>query len=60
MTENIKEYLENVNKINEEIKAIKSADCVMDYDAKTEIINQKMGAIQSLDMVFKMTASAGG
>lgn len=59
MSTNIKEYIENVNKINEEIKAIKSADCIMDYDAKTEIINQKIKAIAALDMVFKMTASAG-
>jgi hypothetical protein len=53
------EYIEKINKKNEEIKAIKSAECIMDYDAKTEIINQKMKAIEALDMVFKMTASAG-
>jgi hypothetical protein len=28
----IKEYIENINKINAEIKAIKSAECIMDND----------------------------
>lgn len=37
MSKHIKKYIDDVNKINEEIKAIKSADCIMDYDAKTEI-----------------------
>lgn len=59
MSEHIKKYIEDVNKINEEIKAIKSADCIMDYDAKTEIINHKMKAIESIDMFFRMNVSAG-
>ena len=59
MAYNIDEYLQNVNRINEEIKAIKSADCIMDYDAKTEIINHKMKAIESIDMFFRMNVSAG-
>lgn len=53
MAYNIDEYLQNVNRINEEIKAIKSADCIMDYDAKTEIINHKMSAIKQLDMMVQ-------
>lgn len=53
MAYNIDEYLQNVNRINEEIKAIKSADCIMDYDAKTEIINHKMSAIKQLDMMIQ-------
>jgi hypothetical protein len=59
MSEYIKKYIEDVNKINEEIKAIKSADCIMDYDAKTEIINHKMKAIETIDMNFKTLVSAG-
>ena len=59
MSEHIKKYINDINKINEEIKAIKSADCIMDYDAKTEIINHKMKAIEAVNMIFKMTASAG-
>ncbi len=59
MSEHIKKYIEDVNKINEEIKAIKSADCIMDYDAKTEIINRKMKAIEAIDMFFRMNVSAG-
>lgn len=53
MSEHIKKYINDVNKINEEIKAIKSADCIMDYDAKTEIINHKMSAIKQLDMMVQ-------
>lgn len=53
MSEHIKKYIDDVNKINEEIKAIKSADCIMDYDAKTEIINHKMSAIKQLDMMIQ-------
>lgn len=53
MAYNIAEYLKKVNQINEEIKAIKSADCIMDYDAKTEIINHKMSAIKQLDMMVQ-------
>ena len=34
-------YLERVNQLNEEIKVIKSVECIMDYDTKTEIINKK-------------------
>ena len=59
MIEHIEKYTKDVNKIYEEIKAIKSADCIMDYDAKTEIINNKMKIIQVLDMSFNMTVTAG-
>ena len=54
MNEHIKKYIDDVNKINEEIKAIKSADCIMDYNAKTEIINHKMSAIKQLDMMIQI------
>lgn len=54
MIKDIIKYIEDVNKISEEIKAIKSADCIMDYDAKTEIINQKMKAISQLNIMVEM------
>lgn len=59
MSEYIQKYIQSVNKINEEIKAIKSVDCIMDYDSKTEIINHKMKAIEAIDMNFKTLVSAG-
>ena len=59
MSANIQEYIQAVNKINEEIKAIKSVDCIMDYDSKTEIINHKMKEIEAIDMNFKTLVSAG-
>ena len=34
MSEYIQKYIQTVNKINEEIKAIKSVDCIMDYNSK--------------------------
>lgn len=54
MIKDITKYIEDVNKISEEIKAIKNADCIMDYDAKTEIINQKMKAISQLNIMVGM------
>lgn len=59
MSEHIQKYIKDVKKINEEIKAIKSADCIMDYDSKTEIIKSKMKAIEAVDMLLTMEAVAG-
>ena len=52
-------YIEQINKIYMEIKEIKSAECVMDYDAKTEVIQIKMKAIANLENINTMLASGG-
>lgn len=59
MAYNISEYLQNVNKISEEIKAIKSADCIMDYDTKTEIIDMKKRAIAELTSLHNTIVASG-
>lgn len=59
MSEHIEKYIKDINIINEEIKAIKSADCFMDYDAKTDIINLKMKQIALIDMNYNMLATIG-
>ena len=59
MAYNIDEYLQNVNRINEEIKAIKSADCIMDYDTKTEIIDMKKRAIAELTSLNNAVLASG-
>lgn len=59
MAYNITEYLQNINRINEEIKAIKSADCIMDYDAKTEIIDMKKRLIAKLTCLHNTIVASG-
>lgn len=59
MSEHIKKYIEDVNKINEEIKAIKSADCIMDYDTKTEIIDMKKRTINELTSLHNTIVASG-
>lgn len=59
MVYNINEYLQNVNKISEEIKAIKSADCIMDYDTKTEIIDMKKRVIAELTCLHNTIVASG-
>ena len=59
MAYNIDEYLQNVNRINEEIKAIKSADCIIDYDAKTQIIDMKKRAIAGLTSLHNTIITSG-
>jgi len=59
MSYNINEYIQKVNQINEEIKAIKSADCIMDYDTKTEIINFKKSIIAELSSLHNNVLASG-
>lgn len=59
MAYNITEYLQNINRINEEIKAIKSTDCIMDYDAKTEIIDMKKRVIAELTCLHNTIVASG-
>lgn len=59
MSYNIQEYIKSTNKIYEEIRAIKSADCIMDYDTKTEIIDMKKRAIAELDSMTSTLLASG-
>lgn len=49
------EYIKKINRIFEEIKQIKSAECIMDYDTKTEIIQAKKRVIEAMEDVDYMT-----
>jgi len=51
------DYIKEINNIYIEIKQIKSSECILDYDSKTEIINIKMKAIASLENINTMIVS---
>ena len=53
------EFLEKINKAYQEIKEIKSEECIMDYDSKTEIINARMRAIELLTSTTALAMSGG-
>lgn len=53
--DNIKTFLEQVAKTNEEIEIIKMDERNLDYDTKTKIINEKMKIAEmfSLSAIFE-------
>lgn len=54
-----KEYIEKVNEIQQKIKVIKSADCIMDYDEKTELINALKVSMNLTAEAFAIKANQG-
>ena len=52
----IEEFIKKINSIYEEIKAIKNEKCIMDYDTKTKIIQQKETEIALLNMAIDISA----
>lgn len=55
----MKKYIDKINSLYQEIKEIKSEKCIMDYDAKTEIINLKMKSIASIESDISLISMSG-
>lgn len=52
-------YIDNINEIYQRIQQIKSAECIMDYDTKTEQINNLKRMMDALATTESMKMSAG-
>lgn len=59
MSQQPKTYIERINEIQAQIAAIKSAECIMDYDAKTEQINKLKNMMDSLASVESVIMLSG-
>ena len=59
MSQEPKTYVERINEIHAKIVAIKSSECIMDYDSKTEQINKLKNMMDSLASAESMMMLAG-
>ncbi|MDD5549343.1 MAG: hypothetical protein PHI79_07095 [Sulfurovaceae bacterium] len=48
------DYLKKVNEFGKKIAKIKSADCILDYDTKTEIIEDLKTKIKMAEEVLQL------
>jgi|WetSurMetagenome_2_1015567.scaffolds.fasta_scaffold223358_2 hypothetical protein len=51
------DYLAKTNEYGKKIAEIKSADCILDYDTKTEIIEDLKNKIKMLGEIAQIKAS---
>lgn len=59
MNQQAKTYVDRINELQARIVEIKSVECIMDYDSKTELINKIKNMMDSLATTESMMMSAG-
>lgn len=53
------DYIARINELQQRIEKIKSADCIMDYDSKTKLIDKIGAMMASMANTESMMMSAG-
>lgn len=53
------DYITRINELQQRIEKIKSVECVMDYDSKTELIEKIKNMMASMANTEAMMMSAG-
>lgn len=59
MNQQAKTYVDRINELQARIVEIKSVECIMDYDSKTEQINKLKNMMDSLATTESMMMSEG-